>query len=613
MLLIFLISTLLLLIHLWLYPRWMRQQASGQAVADTAATAVWARRQVVVLIPCYNEARSLRFKLNNLLKQRFPGAQLTVRVVLDGCSDNSAAVAAEFRVAYQQQGIRLQLFNHRHNRGKCFRLNQHLPRLQPRCDWVLLSDCSALLSHDALAQVDGYFNVPDVGAVSGAYCHGMDRRLHQHWQQLNQLRQGEGASGHLMGGTGAALALRSHLIQPLPADCINDDFALVMQVIAQGQKAVLAPQLKAVDIAPRSSEALFAQRRRIAAGNVQQLAPLWQAMRAKAWPQRLMALCGKGLRAAVPMLVPVMLLSALAVLSQWLGALVALAAMLPVVVVLLWPHVGGKGTVAHLSLALQGATMGCLGALVGIRPSWQGRTQPASSRRAWQPSSAPQTPPQTADNAMLDQGEPYQPPLVSGIKRSVDLLFSLLGLGLVAPLLPLVALAIKLDSTGPVFYRQLRVGARYADKTELIYITKFRTMTVDAEATGAQWARPNDQRITRVGAVLRATRLDELPQLWQVLTGQLSLVGPRPERPQFCGELEQRLPFYLERTYGLRPGLTGLAQVNQAGDTCLEDVQTKLQFDHAYAAALCSISTYLLMELQVLTKTVWVVLAAKGH
>ncbi len=140
-------------------------------------------------------------------------------------------------------------------------------------------------------------------------------------------------------------------------------------------------------------------------------------------------------------------------------------------------------------------------------------------------------------------------------KRAFDILIASMAFAVFAILTPFIALAIRLDSKGPVFYRQLRVGRAMPDRTELFYLVKFRTMRVDAEAaTGAVWAAKGDPRVTRLGRFLRNTRLDELPQCINVLRGEMSIVGPRPERPVFFTKLEGDIPFYAERTYGLKPG-----------------------------------------------------------
>jgi sugar transferase (PEP-CTERM system associated) len=163
-------------------------------------------------------------------------------------------------------------------------------------------------------------------------------------------------------------------------------------------------------------------------------------------------------------------------------------------------------------------------------------------------------------------------------KRAFDILAAIAGLILGLPIMAVVALALKATSYGPVLYHQTRVGRN----GHLFTVHKFRSMRIDAEAkTGAVWARPNDSRVTRVGGFLRRTRLDELPQLWNVLIGEMSLVGPRPERPEFVQALTKQIPFYGER-HTVKPGLTGWAQVRYTYGASVEDALEKLQYDLFY-------------------------------
>jgi len=164
------------------------------------------------------------------------------------------------------------------------------------------------------------------------------------------------------------------------------------------------------------------------------------------------------------------------------------------------------------------------------------------------------------------------------IKRSFDVLLAGLGLAIAAPIMAIVAPLVRLTSPGPALYDQKRVGKDGA----IFTIYKFRSMRVDAEAaTGAVWAKTGDARVTPFGRFLRRSRLDELPQLWNVLIGDMSFVGPRPERPEFIAELSKQIPFYGQR-HVVRPGLTGWAQVRHRYGSSVEDSLQKLQYDLYY-------------------------------
>ncbi|MEO7192556.1 MAG: TIGR03013 family XrtA/PEP-CTERM system glycosyltransferase [Vicinamibacterales bacterium] len=194
--------------------------------------------------------------------------------------------------------------------------------------------------------------------------------------------------------------------------------------------------------------------------------------------------------------------------------------------------------------------------------------------------------------------------LLSGAKRCLDVVLAIVGFTLGLPIMLAVALAIRLTSAGPVLYHQNRVGRH----GRIFTVHKFRTMRVDAEAvTGPVWAsQSGDPRIIGIGGFLRRTRLDELPQLWNVLKGQMSFVGPRPERPEFVSELTREIPYYGQR-HVLRPGITGWAQVRYTYGASTEDALQKLQYDLYYIKNLS-----IPLDLYILFKTVKTVISRKG-
>lgn len=188
-------------------------------------------------------------------------------------------------------------------------------------------------------------------------------------------------------------------------------------------------------------------------------------------------------------------------------------------------------------------------------------------------------------------------------KRGMDIAVSLTLLLLACPLMAITAVLIKLDSRGPVFYRQQRAGLHGVPFT----VMKFRSMSVDAEAGGnPRWAQKQDPRITRVGSFIRPMRIDELPQLLNVLRGEMSMIGPRPERPHFVEQLARVIPFYRERSC-VKPGLTGWAQVNFPYGASVEDAREKLAYDLYYVK-----NRSMLLDLLILISTVRVVLFREG-
>ncbi len=231
------------------------------------------------------------------------------------------------------------------------------------------------------------------------------------------------------------------------------------------------------------------------------------------------------------------------------------------------------------------------------------------------------------------------------VKRAMDVVGASVGLAVVAPVFPVVAAMIYLDDPGPVFYSQVRVGGTKAGALgthdlPTFRMWKFRSMRINAENGRAKLAASNDNRVTRIGKFIRKTRIDELPQFWNVLRGDMSLVGPRPERPELVQTLSAAIPMFEERTRMVRPGITGLAQVSldylgrmpddsrlagmkdillnpfklpEAEGAIADDMRTKMLFDLAYAAQLEDFWTFLKTDLEIIFKTPVVMLGARGR
>ena len=228
---------------------------------------------------------------------------------------------------------------------------------------------------------------------------------------------------------------------------------------------------------------------------------------------------------------------------------------------------------------------------------------PASSRaiQAATPTGAPRGRP--GHFALAQSGHVATPdPRHDLARRAFDIAVSCAGLAVTWPLLLLIALMVKLDSPGPALYRQERIGLYGRPFT----ILKFRSMRVDAEAGGPRWADEHDHRVTRFGRLLRLTRLDESPQLLNVLAGSMSLIGPRPERLCFARQISRVVPGFDARN-GVKPGITGWAQVNFRYGSTVEDARVKLSYDIYYIE-----NRSLKLDLRILLATVGVILGRKG-
>lgn len=225
-----------------------------------------------------------------------------------------------------------------------------------------------------------------------------------------------------------------------------------------------------------------------------------------------------------------------------------------------------------------------------------------------------------AQLALVDDAEVVPGERSEMLSRALNVVVAAVALVLMLPVMLLVALAVRLTSKGPILYSQVRVGVdrRFRSHTtydrrgydhggRLFRMYKFRTMRVDAEADGkAVWAQKSDPRTTSVGKFLRRTRLDELPQLYNVLRGDMNIVGPRPERPSIFAQLREDIPRYQQRQR-VKPGITGWAQINQSYDSCLDDVRNKVNYDLEYVRR-----QSLAHDLRIMSMTLPVMLFRKG-
>ena len=193
-------------------------------------------------------------------------------------------------------------------------------------------------------------------------------------------------------------------------------------------------------------------------------------------------------------------------------------------------------------------------------------------------------------------------PLTMFFKQIIGSTLALIGLIISFPISFLTAILIKLESPGPIFFKQKRVGKG----GKVFTLVKFRSMRQDAEKDGAKWAKDNDPRVTKVGKIIRKLRIDEIPQMWNVLKGDMNFVGPRPERPEFVKDLRKQIKFYDQR-YSVKPGITGWAQINYPYGASVEDAKRKLEYDLFYIKHMS-----VLLDLYIILKTVKTILFREG-
>jgi lipopolysaccharide/colanic/teichoic acid biosynthesis glycosyltransferase/cellulose synthase/poly-beta-1,6-N-acetylglucosamine synthase-like glycosyltransferase len=556
---------------------------------------------ITLIVPAHNEAMVMVSKLTNLEALDYPRDRLKIVLALDGCTDDTRAIV-QSRLPRLEERLQIEVVEYVENIGKIAVINAQIGAATSTL--VALSDTSAAIAPDALLRAAAHFRDQNVGVVCGSY------RLREagsegeraYWAYQTAIKADEAAVAAPMGAHGAFYLFRRAAWTPLAADTINDDFILPMRIVAQGYRALYDAAIMATELERTRATQEFHRRIRIGAGNLQQVLALPGLADPRRGALAFVFLSGKGLRPFIP---------ALAIVAAVLlaGLAIAMPGPLYKVLFVLAAACGGAagyallhrdqpmpGVVRWLAYLVEGHAASGLGAwkyLRGQPLSWRARAVVTS-----------------------ETGEPwsYLKPEVSIGKRIFDIIVGTGALVVFALLFIPIALAIRLESRGPILYRQRRVGLVTPDRAETFELLKFRSMYVDAEQrSGAVWATKDDPRVTRVGRFLRKSRLDELPQCLNVLAGDMSIVGPRPERPGFFNKLEAAVPFYVERTFGIRPGITGLAQVNLPYDASIDDVRMKCVYDHAYATRLTSLSGWLKADLGIFAKTLTVMVMGKGQ
>ncbi|KDM93396.1 hypothetical protein EA58_00570 [Photobacterium galatheae] len=589
-------------------PQVIKPQAVSREYQDSASDADLP--SIAILVPAYNEAAWIAEKIRNLAALDYPGNKLSIVIACDGCQDETAALARQAADELACRHLNMTVMEFAENRGKVATINEVIPLLE--CDLVALSDVSAIISCDALLQAAACFADPTVGVLNShyqIYQPGTDGEA-TYWRYQGRLKAQEAALGATLGAHGAFYLFRHALFEPLPTDTINDDFVLPMRIVAQGYRAAHEDQIIALELEASSAAMDFRRRQRIGAGNLQQVVRLKQLLSPRYRGVAFLFTSGKVLRVLSGYLMVFALAGSL-LLAGESSVFLCLAILQSVlyliaIITLIFPAVptGKPGhTLAYLVSGHAASLIGSLKYALGLEKArWQRVTALSTSDRRPFVIYANQHRSSTMS------------PITAKTKRTMDIVIAGLGLALTLPVFPIIALATKLDSPGPVFFQQRRIGQMLPEQTRIFDILKFRTMVANAESvTGAILASKADPRITRVGAFLRKTRLDELPQLINVLRGDMSIVGPRPERPEFYQQLESAIPFFTERTYGILPGITGLAQINQGYDTSIEDVRSKVAFDHSYALVLGSFWPWFRTDLMIMFKTFGIMLGRKGQ
>ncbi|PWY55682.1 hypothetical protein DGG96_10335 [Legionella qingyii] len=598
--------------------------------------------QFIFIIPMYNEAKYIAKKIANLAKISYPADHYEVWLLDDGSVDKTANQAQAAIKKYPQ--LKIKIFSSPTNQGKVAWFNQIIPKIDD--DFIIFfSDVSATLSRNVLKKANAYFNNPQVGV----YCTSYKLRKKEvegekyYWQYQNDLKAKESKLGTPIGYHGTGYALRKLLWKKIPPNTINEDFVIPLQVIAQtytpkdlgkmslsiNKKSkqryknkfikvtiknfvtksirrinqawksfmlrkrywgVYDPSCASVENEISTMEIIFQRRIRLAAGNIQQVFLLFRLLSpSQGWVAWMFFSC-KVLRIFMPWLLIFLFISNVYLAHDSFIFLIFLIGQILFYFSCL-SNILYKTKITEItSYFIYGHLAMLLGWFYFFKLNRTGR---------WKRS----------NKAVRHY---YIHPIVYIGKWFTDKVFALTGLLLLLCIGPLVAIIIKVFSPGPIFYKQLRVGLSNEKQTKMFYLYKFRTMNINTRFRHRRWTSKNDPRVFRFGYFMRKTHLDELPQVINILKGDMSLIGPRPERPSLFPYIVKNIPFYQERLFGVRPGLTGLAQVSCHYDRTIEDVKRKVAFDHAYATYLTKPWIWFKTDMYILSKTIIMILFGKS-
>jgi lipopolysaccharide/colanic/teichoic acid biosynthesis glycosyltransferase len=537
----------------------------------------------------HNEEHFIARKIINLASLDYPSDKFKVILLDDGSTDHTVQLAQTTANKHPQLNIKIESFPV--NQGKVALLNHIIPTLPDDCI-LFFSDVSSSLSQNILHRANAFFNNPKVGAFSAKYILAPNSLKGEkaYWNYQSNILSSESTLGSPMGYHGAGYAIRKNLWEALPVRTINEDFIVPMRIIGKGYLGVYDKESSCLELELSSEHIDWNRRIRIAKGNIQQVYYLKHLLLPHNGFLAWMFLSSKTLRIFIPWLLILLFLSSLFLICYLpiLFLLIVIAQLLFYLTAFIHTFfkINTKFT-NMISYFVRGQITMLMGWFKLIKHS-----------EHWK-------------RANKIHKSSFVPPIVRFVKWIMDKLGALVGLSLALICFPLIALLIKRSSPGPIFYKQLRVGRSTEQYTQLFYVYKFRTMNINADKSPLKWTMENDPRIYPFGEFLRKTHLDELPQFFNVLKGDMSLVGPRPERPGLYPYIEKNVPFYSERLYGLLPGITGLAQVNTGSDHDIDDVKRKVCYDHAYAIHLTKPWLWFKLEILIIFKTIKLVLLRK--
>lgn len=539
--------------------------------------------KVAVVVTAYNEDKYIMRKIENFLNLTYKNKHLFV--FNDGSNDKTYSILKKYK-----NRKNITIINKPKNKGKIDSINLYIKEYSFNFDYTIFSDASAYLGENFIQKIMSYFYDNKISVVSSCYYPHNDSEDLKYWKYQRKLKNKESIMGNVLGVHGSGYIIKNSFLKSIPINSINDDFILPSLTIKGGGKVIYS-DIPSYEMENDNIKNLnYTRRIRIGAGNLQQIFTSKHLLNFFKRPLTAVNfLSMKVLRAIMPFIILSIFFVSPFIEHSGMKFFVLLSESLFVFYF----------AILHTFKRLQKIQ------IINI-PFYIFKSYYYSGVGAFY-------------FIIVKRIKGWYNPLFSirfaFIKRLFDLFSSILLLTLSLPVLLIGILALKIeDKDAPIFFKQKRVGIIKNNKEHLFYIIKLRTMIVDAEKnTGAVFAKTNDSRITKVGKFLRKTRIDEIPQFLNVIYGDMSMVGPRPERPEIMEKIKRDFPYFYKRTENIKPGITGLSQVKIGYNQSLDDSDKKYQMDKKYQnISHESMFNGVYQDLKIMVSTVSVVLTMKG-
>lgn len=536
--------------------------------------------KVAIVISSYNEEAFILKKIKNTLDLDFENKH--IYVYNDGSSDKTEKCLEVFK-----KNKLITIINKKTNKGKLESINHFIKNSKENYEATLFTDTSSELEKDALNIMLSELTDEKVAVCSSSYYPHKDSKDAKYWNYQRSVKRKESQMGDVIGVHGSGYVIKNSFLNVLHENTINDDFEIPSKAIKLGGKVVYS-NAKSLEMENDINEDLnYTRRIRIGAGNLQQFFSNLHLLNVFKHPLTTFNyFSGKVLRTLMPFIYLLSLIFAFSSLNHEISVMYLMLNVLLFTYVIIYKQYREKLTLKYVNIPYY--------IVKSYYNSFRGMMHYILIKeiKGWY-------------NPMKSRRKVFA-------KRIFDITLSTILLIVSLPVLLLSMLALKIESpNAPVFFKQKRVGEVKDGEIYVFEVFKLRSMIVDAEKeTGVVFASRGDSRITRVGRFIRKTRMDEIPQFFNVFNGDMSLVGPRPERPEVMSMLEIENPY--DRTVGVKPGITGLAQIIIGYNEDMASIENKFKIDKDYKDAQTSITKMYWEDIKIVFKTVFVVLSMKG-